>query len=1057
MKPTTSLTAALVAALTLTAQAAEVIKPQIAEPLRDAAVTRAPDGTYYLTGTRAITQRQEIDSKTGKTSWQAYPAKTADGQPDFMNNDGIKVWSSKDLVTWKEEKVVLDLFKRPGWRDDPLQQLYFLPERPLGAKHVRGLTSPRMAFLDGKAFLTFSMLGRDVRWLRAESPAGPWKDGRLKDGKPPGDNGGPKELRHINGPGNGSLFQDKDSAAYLLWGPGYIAKIDAKQEEIDYDTRAFLLAQVAGYPNAEWCAGQFHPTAFSLTLKDGKYLLTWSAFTDVGGSKRNDSFYATADKLMGPYSEPQPLIPGSGPVALFETDKNELMASCSIGDQPVFVPLAFANGKLAASALPELPAVAQAAKPGKIAMFDYANAKPSGKRAERVGEELKYKYQPVFADKPSTPVDHVGRNKLVPLFDLPIADVSICKGGDEAWYLTGTVASRKGEVPDFENNDGIYLWRSTDLDTWTPLGKVWDIEKDGSAWAKQYRIPGDNPVRNDFARGVTAPEIHFLDGAYYLAYSMNGRGTGLLKSKSGKAEGPYEDVGRLTGMGESPSLFADTTANKTYWLFGQGLQVAELAANRASLAGAPRDFFLQFIAYPVTTWDTPGRSHFWDLTAPFLFKATDPQTKQTVYALAFSAVTQPFQRANRDAMVAVATALDGPFQAAVRMIPNGGQATVFPGSDGTLFASFAGADPSALFRDRAAIVPMEWFTWAIQWPRMVQGDYSTTRGPWSEVMPPQGVMSSADPEIFAAPDGYFYSSASPQGLIGQYSKTNGGLRYWRAKTPQGPWEDIGWLYTMEQMRDDPNWPEIDEKYTHWNTSKMAWEPWMGYYQGTYWITMWFGGKGWGKDVCWKKSQPVLLRSESGKATGPYKLHWIGVSNMQGLIFDETEVYGMSDGPIWRMNKDLNGVDETWTDRDGSPLKNGLKSFSKMTDGRNVTEDCNLILFAKLGGKYIFRGLTHHSGYDTIISWADDVRGPLHYLGTVPNLGNAPLFKNSDGKWYTWPQCGNTAFFGTPYRLTDKTKPGDLFLYEVVFDMDKPEPSLWPAHDLGHLDESVYRK
>jgi hypothetical protein len=139
------------------------------------------------------------------------------------------------------------------------------------------------------------------------------------------------------------------------------------------------------------------------------------------------------------------------------------------------------------------------------------------------------------------------------------------------------------------------------------------------------------------------------------------------------------------------------------------------------------------------------------------------------------------------------------------------------------------------------------------------------------------------------------------------------------------------------------------------------------------------------------------------------------------------------------------------------LKKGLKSFSKMTDGSNVTEDCNLIPTAKLGGKYIFRALTHHSGYDGLFSWADDMRGPLHYLGIVPSLGNAPLFKDANGKWFTWPQCGATAVFGTPYRLTDKTKPGDLFLYEVVFDMDKPEPSLWPAHDLGHLDESVYRK
>ena len=46
---------ALLSVAILAGQAAEILKPQIAEPLRAAAVTRALDGTYYLTGTRAIT------------------------------------------------------------------------------------------------------------------------------------------------------------------------------------------------------------------------------------------------------------------------------------------------------------------------------------------------------------------------------------------------------------------------------------------------------------------------------------------------------------------------------------------------------------------------------------------------------------------------------------------------------------------------------------------------------------------------------------------------------------------------------------------------------------------------------------------------------------------------------------------------------------------------------------------------------------------------------------------------------------------------------------------
>ncbi len=1038
------------------ARAAEVIKPQLGEPLRDAAVVRAPDGAYYLTGTRAGGQ------------WQ--------GKPDFMGNDGIKVWSSPDLVAWKEAGFALDLKTRSGWRDDPLLQFYFLPERPLGAKYTRALTAPRMAFLGDEAFLSFSMLGRDMRWLRAAGGAGPWKDGRLHGGKPPGHHGGPRELRHGNGPGDGSLFQDKDGAAYLLWGPGYVAKLNAGRDDIDHATQAFLLARIEGYPNAEWCAGQFTPSHFSLTLREGKYLLAWSAFTDGAGHKRRDSFYATAGSVMGPYSAPQPLLPGSGPVVLFETGDGALMASCSIGDAPVLVPLAVAGGKLAAAALPELPAATKAPKPGKLEMFDYANAKPSGKRAERVGEELKYQILPVYSDKQTAQEARVGRNKLTPLFDMPIADVSICKGGDGAWYLTGTVASIPNPPPnpnpnpnpskgtdydyeqdydhDFENNDGIHLWRSTDLDTWTPLGKVWDIEKDGPAWARQFRIPGDNPVRDDLCRGVTAPEIHFLDGTFYLAYSMNGRGTGLLKSKSGKAEGPYEDLGRVTAMGGSPSLFAD--AGKVYWAFGQGLQLAEIDLGKAALTAAPRDLFLAFLAYPPDGWDAVNRSHFWDITGPFLFRAIDPTKGQPVVAVAFSAVTQTFQRANRDTMAAVGPSLDGPFQAAARMIPNGGQTTVFPGPEGAMLAAFWGADPSAVWRDRAGIVPLEWFAMAqMQWPRMVLGDYHTTRGPWGELVPPVGVPGTRDINVFKDKDGYFYYSAS--GLSGIW---DGGARFWRAKDLRGPWEDIGFLYTMEEMRDDPNWPPLTEK--NWNGAKFAWEPQITFAKGAYWMSLWFGGHGWGENVCWKQSTGALLKSTSGKVTGPYALHSRWQHDFQGIdVGEDGTVYGRAGaGEFWRMTGDLKGVDPEWTGPDGKKLTGwpgpGRVTIQKMADGRFFSEDCGTTLY-RIGGKWVAGGLTHHSGYDGIFSWADDLRGPWHYMGVVPNLGNAPVAQNVDGKWLTIPQCGNAALFGTPYRNTDKTKEGDLFLYEVVFDMDKPEPSVWPAHDLGHLEEAVYRK
>jgi hypothetical protein len=1090
MKTTTALAAALALAATLAAPAAEVIKPNIGEPLRDAAVTRAPDGTYYMTGTRCMNKRYVYDEQTKKEKWTP-PEKilTPEGKPDFMSNDGVKLWSSKDLVNWKDEGLAYDLTQRGKWHDN-LSHLYALPDRPLGAPPVRGAVAPRLQVVGGKCIITLSNVGQDVRWLVSGKPMGPYEDG-WSSGLPKYE----EPYMRTRGPGHGSIFTDTDGTSYLIRGPGYLEKLKPDLKDKVLSEARFLLAEVAGYPNADWCAKQFNPCAASIALINGKYILTWAASTDESEAKRDDSFYAVAGKLTGPYSEARPFIKGSGPVVLFATADQGVMASCSIGDAPVLVPVKFESGTLSALAQPELPAVPKAAKAGKPQMFDYANAKPSGKWSERAGEELNYTLIPAFADKPGTPEPRKGRNRLMPLFDLPMQDVSVCKGGDDAWYLAGTVASKVSGVsvqagkvsgvsvqvsggavpetrnpkpetsvpkPDFCNNDGIYLWRSTDLDIWIPLGKVWDIEKDGSAWAKQYRIPGDNPLRDDFCRGVTAPEIHFIKGTYYLAYSMNGRGTGLLKSTSGKAEGPYEDAGRVTAIGETPSIFDDN--GSIHWLFGKGLQMAPIDLARGTLTGAVTDVLPRLDICANSNWNV-GMS-YWDVTGPHLFAYFDNDSKARRYALSFSAVTQVYERANRDTLMAVSDSRDGIFRSGMRMIPHGGQTTVFTGSKGEFCATFSGADPSAVFRDRPSIVPMEAFQAkgsmkeTIFWPRLVHGDYYTERGPWCELLPPKGGPGMVrDPEIFNSPDGHYYYSASGHGT----PTWEGGIRYWRTKEVDGPWEDIGLLYTMEQMRDDPKWPAIDDGYQHWNNAKFAWEPWMGYGKGTHWLSIWFGGKGWGKDVCWKKSIGALLKSESGKAEGPYKLHWVAFTpNLQGLLFDDDgSVYGFADGPLWKMNENLDGIDLSWTERDGITLpelmgQKGVKGFRFMSNGRLMTEDCNLLFF-KIDGRYIARGLGGNSSYDGIFAWADDIRGPYHYMGVLPILGNSPIIKDARGAWRAVPQGGIAEAFTTPFRDSNKARNGDTFLYEVALDAKSDKPSIWPTHDLGHLDEAVYRK
>jgi xylan 1,4-beta-xylosidase len=137
------------------------------------------------------------------------------------------------------------------------------------------------------------------------------------------------------------------------------------------------------------------------------------------------------------------------------------------------------------------------------------------------------------------------------LIDMPLRDASLCRGPDGTWYMTGTVP------PFWTYNEGIKVWRSPDLKAWKPVGSGFVFRYGASPWHKKF-LGAKKPL--------WAPEIHYLKGTFWLTYSMPGwdgtaktSGSGLLRSTSGKAEGPYEDVQPGERMGDEidASLFQD--------------------------------------------------------------------------------------------------------------------------------------------------------------------------------------------------------------------------------------------------------------------------------------------------------------------------------------------------------------------------------------------------------------------------------------------------------------------------------------------------------------------
>lgn len=131
------------------------------------------------------------------------------------------------------------------------------------------------------------------------------------------------------------------------------------------------------------------------------------------------------------------------------------------------------------------------------------------------------------------------------LFDEYVRDPSICLGPDGTYYLTGTTSGQ----------NCIRLWKSKDLVQWDKLNFEWRYGD--SPWHQNYKAKGCP---------LWAPEVHYKKGTFWLTYSMptytgefKDSGSGLLKSTTGKAEGPYIDVSPNERIGDEidASLFED--------------------------------------------------------------------------------------------------------------------------------------------------------------------------------------------------------------------------------------------------------------------------------------------------------------------------------------------------------------------------------------------------------------------------------------------------------------------------------------------------------------------
>jgi xylan 1,4-beta-xylosidase len=269
-----------------------------------------------------------------------------------------------------------------------------------------------------------------------------------------------------------------------------------------------------------------------------------------------------------------------------------------------------------------------------------------------------------------------------PLFDYPIRDTSICLGDDGYYYLTGTTG-----FPDWWAVTGdIQIWKSADLEDWTPViteprnrSTVWNIDRNGS-WQKEISLRDGAPFRP-----LWAPEIHHIKATYWLTYSIPRLGNGLLRSVSGRAEGPYVDhITSNLPISEhiDASLFQDDDG-QVYFLCDNG-KIARMNDEMTALVEVLRVL-------------TPANAEHVGFEGTFLFKAFGR------YHLSGA----EFVDGDYHCFVASAEHVYGPYGDRYIAIPHGGHNMFFQDKQGQWWSSLFGNNANAPFRERPGALKVE--------------------------------------------------------------------------------------------------------------------------------------------------------------------------------------------------------------------------------------------------------------------------------------------------------------------------------------------------------------
>ncbi|MGN6504004.1 MAG: family 43 glycosylhydrolase, partial [Tepidisphaeraceae bacterium] len=285
------------------------------------------------------------------------------------------------------------------------------------------------------------------------------------------------------------------------------------------------------------------------------------------------------------------------------------------------------------------------------------------------------------------------------LFDYGTRDPHVMLAPDGMYYMVATAFANTLPAPvksrpdanGWWYNDGIPLWRSKDMIHWETLGYVWTLDHDAT-WAKAFK-QSPHTERPDKAglRAVWAPEIHYFKGTYWMPYAMNYDGIGVLKSTSGKPEGPYVDIktdGPLVDDAIDASLFEDTDG-KIYLLWN-GYQIARMKDDVSGLAEAPRKLDFD----PPPPWGEGINMQ--KINGKYVF--TNAGVMPTVW--------HGRKENTYDCFSATADTVYGPYTGRIRAIPHDGHQDLFQDKQGNWWSSYFGSGPVAPWGIEPGVLPV---------------------------------------------------------------------------------------------------------------------------------------------------------------------------------------------------------------------------------------------------------------------------------------------------------------------------------------------------------------